>query len=220
MADNATGNVATATTDTAAQQTQTQAQTDTGNKALSNEEFDRRVQSETDKRMADYGKRIAEYDKTISALRNELDEINKAKMTADERKKFDDEQKEKALAEKDRLLTERENRLTAIDELTRAKLYDGSDKANALVNLVIKGADATEIADSVKAIKSFIDEQVSKGVDETFREKGRIPNGGSKGDVTGTATTKNNIAAELGKKAAERAKGSNDVLNHYINGGK
>ena len=206
MAENVTTDTtATTTADSSAKDTQTanatSSQTDT--------EFERRVQAEKDRAVAEYGKKVAD-------LQKQLEEIQKEKMSADERKKFDDEKKAKEIAEKDRLLTERENRLTAIDELTKAKLYDGGEKSTAFVNIVIKGKDANEIAENVKAVKAYIDEQVAKGVDETFKAGGRTPNGGNSTNVD--KENKNDFAAQLGKKTAETTKQSNDILNHYIGG--
>lgn len=215
MADNATNTAVETTTTTQAQadnKPATQPQTTPASNVLSDEEIAKKVQAETDKRTADYGKKLA-------AMQKELDEMRKEKMTADERKKFEDEQREKERAEKDRLLTERENRLTAIEELTKAKLYDGGDKSNAFVNLVIKGASAEEIADNVKAVKAYVDEQIAKGVDETFKANGRVPNGSGR-ESGADKDTKNNYAVELGKKTAETAKKTNEILNHYINGGR
>jgi hypothetical protein len=212
MAENATNEALNTNATEAGQNPTPQEQAKSlANNAVTDDEFNRRVQAEKDRATADYGKRIA-------SLQKELEEMKKEKMTADQRKQYDDEQREKAMAEKDRLLTERENRLTAIDELTKAKLYDGSDKANAFVNIVINGKDAAEIAENVKAIKAFVDEQVAKGVDETFKANGRTPNGGGKSEPD--KDTKTAFAAELGKQAAETAKKSNEILSYYINGGK
>ena len=211
MAENATNEALNTNATEAGQNPTPQEQAKSmANNAVTDDEFNRRVQAEKDRATADYGKRIA-------SLQKELEEMKKEKMTADQRKQYDDEQREKAMAEKDRLLTERENRLTAIDELTKAKLYDGSDKANAFVNIVINGKDAAEIAENVKAIKAFVDEQVAKGVDETFKANGRTPNGGGKSEPD--KDTQTAFAAELGKQAAETAKKSNEILNYYINGG-
>ena len=212
MAENAEGAVNTTATgnagaDTAEKQTAQQTQ-QTQTNTYSEEEFNRRVQSESDKKTAEYGKRLSEMQKELESLKTE-------KMNAEQRKQYEDDKKAKEMAEKDRLLTERENRLTAIDELTKAKLYDGGDKANAFIDIVIKGADATAIAENVKAVKAYIDEQVAKGVDETFKTNGRNPNGGSKG--SGESKDKDNgIAAKLGEQAAERTKKSDEVLNHYF----
>lgn len=215
MAENA-GN-ANATNDTqAAQATQdtqsTQAttqNTQTAANTFSEDEFNKRLQSEKDKAMADYGKRIAD-------MQKELETMRKEKMSAEQLKQFEDEQKQKALEEKDRLLTERENRLLVIDELTKVNMYDGGDKTTAFVNLAIKGENAEEIVENVKVIKSYVDALVAKRIDETFKANGRTPNGGSKGE----SGDKSNIATELGKKAAERAERSQKALNYYINGGR
>lgn len=221
MAENA-GN-ANATNDTqAAQATQTtqttqgtqstQAttqNTQTATNTLSVEEFNKRLQSEKDKAMADYGKRIAE-------MQKELETMRKEKMSAEQLKQFEDEQKQKALEEKDRLLTERENRLLVIDELTKANMYDGGDKTTAFVNLAIKGENAEEIVENVKVIKSYVDALVAKRIDETFKANGRTPNGGSKGE----GGDKSNIATQLGKNAAERAERSKQTRDYYINGGR
>lgn len=207
MADNAT-NAADDAVKTGATDTTAQEQT---KNVLSDEEFTRRVQSETDKRTAEYGKRIAN-------LQSELEEMKKAQLSEADRKKYEDEQRTKEIEEKDRLLTERENRLTAIDELTKAKMYDGSDKTNAFVDLVIKSGNKDDIVNSVKIIKAYIDEQVTIGVDATFKTHGRNPNGGSKSEPE--KDNKSQFAVDLGKRAAQTAKKSNDILSYYTGGKK
>jgi hypothetical protein len=121
------------------------------------------------------------------------------------------------MAEREKLITDRENRLTAINELTKVELYDASEATSAFLNLVVKGADETEIKDNVKAVKAFIDKRVADGVDKTFKTHGRNPNGGDKGT---TSTSEASIAEKLGKQAADRVKGSNEILNHYYGGNK
>jgi colicin import membrane protein len=201
---------ATSTTETDVQKNETaQQQTNT---TQTNEEFERRVQSEADKRSAEQGKRIAE-------LIKELETMKKEKMTADEVKEYEDTQRAKEMEAKEKELTDRENRLTAITELTKVDLYDGSEATNAFLDLVVRGSDAKQIAANVKAVKTYIDKQVADGVDKTFKANGRDPKTGGNSS-TDTDTKKNSVAATIGKKAAETAKKSNEIIDYYVGGKK
>lgn len=177
------------------------------------EAMERIIQSKVDKATADISKKYA-------LAQKEVEQLKKDKMTADELAKYEIDQEKKALAAERAELLDKSNRLLGINELTKLELYDGSETANSLLNMVVNGAkEESEIVENVKAMKSVVDKLVAAQVSKTFKENGRVPNGGDKGGK-GESENKNNIAAELGKKAAERAKSSNDILNFYYGGKK
>lgn len=213
MAENATGAVATETAtkvDTTAEAGKEQTNQQEQQTNLTAEDIRKLIQAESDKKTAEIGKQNA-------ALKKEIEQMKKEKMSQEELKKFEDDQRAKEMADKEKVLTERENRLTAIDELTKVELFDSSEATNAFLDLVIKGADETEIRNNVKAIKAFIDKKIALGVDATFKANGRTPNGGDKG---ATKSSEISIAEKLGKQTAERAKNSNEILDYYYGGKK
>ena len=215
MADVATGAESTAT-DTGAAVDNPATATDTGTpttepakegKSLTEEAIEKIVQSRVDKITAKLGKEKAEAEAA-------LEQMKKDKMSADQLAKYELEQEKKSLAEQKKELAEKTNRLLAVNELTKVELYDGGETGAALLNLVVNGAkEEAQIAENVKALKSVIDKLVSAQVQKTFKDNGRVPNGGGK-EPDGE-NKENSIAAKLGKEAAERAKSSNDILNHY-----
>lgn len=171
--------------------------------ALSTEALERLIQSRVDKSTAELGKKI-------SALQKENNNLKKANMTDEEARKIEIADKEKALTEKEQALLERENRLFAIKAIKEIGLDDGSQQSLALVDFVM-GENEDAITEKVKAFKALVDSFVSAKVEQTFKANGRVPNNAG---TSGEGTT-SNIAAELGKKAAETAKQSNEILNHY-----
>ena len=181
--------------------------TQENNNTFSSEAIDKYVQSQVDKYMAEERKKTA-------ALQKELEKAQKEKMTAEEVKKYDDEKREKELNERDNKITERENRLYAIEQMKEIGLDDGSKQSLDLVDFVMD-KDKNVITERVKAFKSLVDRFVAAKVDQTFKANGRQPKGGSNG---GVETKDANFAAELGKKKAEAAHKSNEILKHYYGG--
>ena len=216
MADVATGAASTAADTTAAATDTTATATDTGagttdtvkeNKSMTEQELEKIIQSRVDKITAKLGKEKADAEAA-------LEQMKKDKMSADELAKYELEQEKKSLAEREKALTDKSNRLLAINELTKVELYDGGETGTALLNMVVNGVkEESQIAENVKALKSVIDKLVSAQVQKTFKDNGRVPNGGGK--ESDSEEKDNNIAVKLGKEAAERTKSSNDILNHY-----
>lgn len=201
-----TTNAATTEGNTTAQQ-DTQEAKEAQNQ-ISMEAIEKLVQSRVDSKTADLGK-------TIAQLKKENEKLKKEKLTDDEIKALEIADREKALTEKEQALLERENRLFAIKAMKEIGLDDGSQQSLELVDFVI-GKNEDEILARVKAFKGLVDRFVSARVEQTFKANGRVPNGSGKA----SETTKDNFAVELGKKAAERAQKSNDILNLYYGGKK
>ena len=176
------------------------------NQHLSTEAIEKLVQSRVDKQMAEERKKSA-------GLQKELDKMKREKLSEDEIKKLEISDKEKALAEKEKALTEKENRLFAIKAIKESGLDDGSQQSLELVDFVM-GENEEAITSRVKAFKSLVDRFVTAKVNETFKANGRVPNGGGKGGED----DKSNIGTEIGKRAAEAQKKSNDILKHYYGG--
>lgn len=191
----------------------TEQKTEATNNSLTAEAIEKIIQSKVDKLTAQLGKEKA-------AAVEELEKLKKDKMTADELQKYELDKEKQALAEREKELADKTKRLTAINELTKIEMYDGSENANTLLGLFVNGAkDETEIVDSVNAFKAVVDKIVAAQVDKTFRTNGRVPNGGDRSGEVGK-DNKNSFAAELGKKKAEAAKKSNEILDLYYGGKK
>lgn len=205
-----TENQAAAAATEAGQNTQAQ-QTEQGNenKSLSAEEIRKLIQSSTDRATADLGKQIA-------ALKKENAELKKQNMTAEEVKKLEDEEREKTLAAKEKDLLDRENRLFAIQEIQKIGLNDGSERALSLVDFVM-AEKQEDITARVKAFNDLVQGFVTAQVDAKFKSIGRTPNGATQSTETKKETS---VAETLGKRRAEQAKQSNDVLNMYLGGKK
>lgn len=201
-----TTQVAETTAETTPTETQ---QTETKESPLTLEDVNKLIQSGIDKGTAELGKKIAN-------LQKENDKLKKQNLSAEEVKKLEMSEKEKELADKERSLLDRENRLFAIKAIKEIGLDDGSDKALSLVEFVMADEE-DKITERVKAFNDLVQSFVTAQVDEKFRAIGRTPNGAT----TQTETkTENTVAETLGKRKAEQAKKSNDVLNMYLGGNK
>lgn len=111
-------------------------------------------------------------------LRQQIETLKKNKLTEAEAAELDRQEREEALAERERALQEKENRLYAIKALGAAQLYDGSERANRLVDFVLAGSEA-EIDVRVKTFGTLLKEYVSAEVDKRFKQHGRNPEQGA-----------------------------------------
>lgn len=180
------------------------------NPALNTEAIEKLIQSRVDKSNAELGKKIA-------ALQKENEKLKKDSMTAEEVKQFEISEREKTLAAKEKDLLDRENRLFAIKAIKEIGLDDGSERSLSLVDFVMAD-EQDKITERVKAFNELVQGFVSAKVDEKFKAIGRTPNGAA---AQNTETKKEtSIAETLGKRRAEQAKKSNDVLNMYLGGKK
>lgn len=177
---------------------------------LSTEELEKLIQSEADKRSAKLGKEKADLQKQLEALQNE-------KLTDDEKKQKELEAEKKAVAEREKALQEKENRFTALKLIKEAELDDGSEKSLEIIDFVM-AENEDKIKERVTSFKNLVDRLVAAKVEQTFKQNGRVPNGGNNGGAGGD-NKENGFAAKLGKEAAERAKQSNDILKQYGIGG-
>lgn len=207
-------NVNTSAANEAATATDAGTSTDTTNKAensvLNTEAIEKLIQSRVDKSNAELGKKIA-------ALQKENDKLKKENMSAEEVKQFEISEREKTLAAKEKDLQDRENRLFAIKAIKEIGLDDGSERSLSLVDFVMAD-EQDKITERVKAFNDLVQGFVSAKVDEKFKAIGRTPNGAA---AQNTDTKKDgSIAETLGKRRAEQAKKSNDVLNLYLGGKK
>lgn len=213
MAEAATSANTTATTTATEAATnengaQAQEQNTQEQNVLSTEALDKLIQSRVDKSTAELGKKIA-------TLQKENETLKKQNMTVEQIREQEAKDRDKELADRDKALTERENRLISIEKIKEIGLDDGSQLSLELVDFVM-AENEEAITARAKAFKSLVDRIVAAKVDETFKANGRVPNGGGKNGEE--AKKENSFAAELGKKAAETAKKSNDILKHYYGG--
>ena len=192
---------ATATTGDNAATTEPAAQT--ANTGLSSEEIQKMIQSAVDKQSASLGK-------TISDLKKENAELKKQNMTAEQIQQADKEEFERQKAE-----VELGKRQIYAHRVAAAAGY--GDNADAVVDIILGDTDE-KTDERLKNFKAIIDKLVGETVKKTFKENGRVPNGGNAGGEDKEKDTKSAFAAELGKKKAEQQKQSNDILKHYYGG--
>lgn len=177
-------------------------QGDNGN-GLSSEDIQKMIQSTVDQKTADLGK-------TIAALKKENADLKKANMTAEELQKAEKEEFEKQKAE-----VELQKRQIFAHKAVATAGY--GDNAEAVVDIVLGDTDE-KTTERLQNFKSLVDKLVSETVEKTFKANGRVPNGAGNGGADTKETKENELAKELGKKAAETAKQSNDILKHYYGG--
>lgn len=211
MADEMT-NTTTATAGEATQTTQTgQTTTQAEQSPLTMEAIEKLVQSRVDKNTAELGKKIA-------TLQKENESLKKDKMTAEQLKQYEDEQTAKQLSEREKAITDRENRYYALNNVLKANISVSNEIADKVVSVILNPVNDNEgIDEKIKTLTEWANRIKSETVDKTFKANGRVPNGGG---TSGTETKENNIAVEIGKRAAEAAKKSNDILNYYYGGKK
>lgn len=211
MADEMT-NTTTTTAGEATQTTQTeQTTTQAEQSPLTMEAIEKLVQSRVDKNTAELGKKIA-------SLQKENESLKKDKMTAEQLKQYEDEQTAKQLAEREKAITDRENRYYALNNVLKANIGVSNEIADKVVSVILNPVNDNDgIDEKIKTLTEWANSIKSETVDKTFKANGRVPNGGGK---SGEDKKDNNIAVEIGKKAAERAKQSNDILNYYYGGKK
>lgn len=170
------------------------------NNALTSDEIQKMIQSAVDTKTADLGKTIAE-------LKKENATLKKANMTAEEIQKADKEEFERQKAE-----VELGKRQIHAHRVVAAAGY--GDNAEAVVNIVLGGTDE-DTDKRLGDFKALVDKIVKETVNKTFKENGRNPNGGNTSGSSDDGKKENNIAAELGKKAAAAREKSNDILKQY-----
>ena len=205
MAEEATNAATTAAeTNTQAQATETtennkQQAADT---VLSSEAIQKMIQSTVDSKTAELGK-------TIATLKKENEQLKKANMTAEEIQKADKEEFERQKAE-----VELQKRQIFAHRAVANAGY--GDNAEAVVDIILGETDE-KTTERLTNFKALVDKLVSDTVKQTFKDNGRVPNGGGK---SGEEATKKDtsIAEQLGKQKAEQAKNSNDILKHYYGG--
>lgn len=185
-----------------------EAEKDNEPQQVTTEALEKLVQSRVDKSTAEFGKKLA-------ALQKENDRLKKANLSAEELKQTEINERETALAQKEKDLLDRENRLYAIRAIKEIGLDDGSENALALVDFVM-GEDEGAIDEKVKAFHALVNRFVEARVNEKFKAIGRTPNGGA--PAVEPDEKRNEIAEKLGKKQAEKAQKSRDVLNQYLGG--
>ena len=195
--DGAGGNTATGTnTDTKGQD---------GNKGtvLSSEDIQKMIQSTVDSRTAELGK-------TIADLKRENADLKKKNMTAEELQKAEKEEFAKQKAE-----VELQKRQIFAHKAVATAGY--GDNAEAVVDIVLGDTDE-KTTERLQNFKSLVDKIVAETVEKTFKANGRVPNGAGNGGADTKENKETEFAKELGKKAAETAKQSNDILKHYYGG--
>jgi hypothetical protein len=135
------------------------------------EEFDKKLQSEADKRVQEALKTAqSKWEKDLTSkleeARTEAERL--AKLSADEKKAEEDKKRQEELAKKDRELTIRELQLQAVDELNKKKLPVEFAK-------ILLGETAEETLEKITTFESAFREAVQAEVDTKL--KGKTPDG-------------------------------------------
>ena len=135
------------------------------------EELDKRLQSEADKRVQEAlntakSKWEKEWTGKLEKAKTEAERL--AKLSADEKKAEEDRLRAEELAKKDRELTVRELQLEAVDELNKRKLPVDFAK-------ILLGETAEDTLDKIKLFETAFREAVQTEVDSKL--KGRTPEG-------------------------------------------
>lgn len=203
--ENTSSSTATETTAQATTQatTTTESNQQTTETVLSSESIQKMIQSTVDSRTAELGKTIAE-------LKKENETLKRANMTAEQIQKADKEEFEKQKAE-----VELGKRQIHAHRVVASAGY--GDNADAVVDIILGDTDE-KTDERLNNFKSIIDKIVSEKVQKTFEQNGRNPNGGSTSSSEEKSDT--SIAEKIGKRAAETAKKSNEILNYYYGGKK
>lgn len=205
MADEVTTTATETTETTTSQATETTESQQKSEPALSSEAIQKMIQSAVDSKTAALGKTIAE-------LREQNKTLQKANMTAEEIQKADKEEFEKQKAE-----VELGKRQIHAHRVVATAGY--GENAEAVVDIILGDTDE-KTDERLKNFKSLVDKIVAEKVQKTFKENGRNPNGGSTGGTDDKDKKDLSIAEKIGKKAAETAKKSNAILDHYYGGKK
>lgn len=138
---------------------------------LTEEEFNKRIQSAVDRATNKLGNEKKRLEEQISQLKKE-------KMSDEERKAFELNEKEEQLKEREAQILEKENRLYTIKALKEAGLDDGSSSSLELSEFVL--ADTQDKIDTrIKAFKKLLDKMVAAEVDKTFKKNGSKPVSGT-----------------------------------------
>lgn len=157
-------------------------------------------------------------DAEILNLKKQIDDMKKANMDEQQRAKYEAEQKKAEYELKLAELAAEKNRSTALQELAGTSLAGNSVE---VLDFVI-GKDEAETKSNVKKFSTLVDKLVKAGVEETFKQHGRNPNGGGvgTGDSGSDKSGQNSLASQLGQRKAEQLKQSKKILDFYTGGRK
>lgn len=155
-------------------------------------------------------KKMSEENKKLTKA---LDKLQKEKLSEDELKQLEIDNKMAEIAEREKQLAENENRLYAIKAVKAAGLDDGSENSLELIDFIM-GVDKEDIDSRVKTFGDLVNKFVKAEVDRIFKENGRIP---GRGAGSGNGGDENNIAAELGKRAAQANEKARSIIDSYLN---
>lgn len=136
-------------------------------KVFTEEEVQKRIQSEADRVRTEYSKKL-------KALETEKDTLAKEKLTAEELKQLELKQAQEAIAQKERELNSQFLKLKAIDMLKEEGL-DIEFKEYVL------GEDEETTKTRVKVFKKQWDTAINKAVEAKFQNNSRSPNSSSEG---------------------------------------
>jgi hypothetical protein len=131
-------------------------------KALTMEEVQKLIQSETDKIRTEYSKKLKTTEK-------EKEDLLKTKMTDDEKVKFELEKLQKELSEKEKSILAKELTIKTID------LLKENDLPLDFKDFVLADSEENTI-NKIKKFKEIWNKAIANTVDDKFKDNGRKPN--------------------------------------------
>lgn len=162
---------------------------------LSQEEINKRIQSEVDKVRTAYVKEVND----LKADNLKLTEEVKSKMTEAEAKKYEKEKAEREaqekfakqeaeLQEREKAVALAENKLKATSLLNKYGLNEADENGQLLYMDFVLNSDEKEMDKRCSTLKAQLDKTLEARVAERFKENGRtFDNGGSGGETKSEA---------------------------------
>ena len=138
--------------------------------ALTMEEVQKMIQSETDKVRTEYSQRLKEIEK-------EKEELEKEKMSEEEKKQYELEKMQKEIEEREQQAKQKELNLQAVDMLREKELP-------LEFREFVVGGDEESTKENIDKLQSVFQKQVEEAVKARFKENGREIEKGSKGEVS------------------------------------
>jgi hypothetical protein len=138
---------------------------DEGTKALSLEDVQKMIQSETDKIRTEYSKKLKDKDK-------ELEDTKKEKMTEQEKAEYELGQLKENLSQRELQLLDKELTLKIVDLLKESELpLDAKD--------FLKGKDEESTIKNIESFKSIFNSALEVAVQNRFKDSGKDHENGS-----------------------------------------
>ncbi len=137
-----------------------------GNGGLTQEQVEKMIQSATDKIRTEKSQELKEKQK-------EIDELKKEKMTEEQRAEYERKQWEQEKAEKEKELQQREVALHTVDKLQEKQIP-------LKFKDFLAGESVEKTDENIESFGKVFQEELSKAVDERFKQQGGDPGANKK----------------------------------------